>query len=69
MGRDHSRYPHTAPLLDNVSVNAQRYRQEVLKPYVSLFRGAVGPKSIFMDDNARAHSALMVDEYLEREDI
>ena len=39
------------------------------EPYVRLFRGAVGPEFIFMDDNARAHRALMVDEYLESEDI
>ena len=50
-------------------MNAQRYRQEVLEPYVRLFRGAVGPEFIFMDDNARAHRALLVDEYLESEDI
>ena len=39
-------------VFDNGSVNDQRYRQEVLEPYVSLFRGAVGPEFIFMDDNA-----------------
>ena len=53
----------------NGSVNAQRYRQEVLGPFVRLFRGTIGPEFIFMDDNARAHRALMVDEYLESEDI
>ena len=36
-------------VFDNGSVNAQRYRQEVLEPYVRLFRGAVGPEFIFMD--------------------
>ena len=39
-------------VFDNGSVNAQRYRQEVLEPYVHLFRGAVSPEFIFMDDNA-----------------
>ncbi|XP_055950866.1 uncharacterized protein LOC129984948 [Argiope bruennichi] len=49
-------------VFDNGSVNAQKYRQEVLEPYVRLFRGAVGPEFIFMDDNALPHRALMVDE-------
>ncbi|GBN31114.1 hypothetical protein AVEN_193846-1, partial [Araneus ventricosus] len=31
--------------------------------------GAVGPEFILMDDNARPHSALLVDEFLESEDI
>ena len=50
-------------------VKAQRYWQEVLEPYVRVLRGAVGPEFIFIDDNVRAHRALMVDEYLESEDI
>ncbi|GFW86042.1 transposable element Tcb2 transposase [Trichonephila clavipes] len=40
---------------DTESVTAQRYRDEVLEPYVSLFRGAVGPDFIFMDDNVPCH--------------
>ena len=56
-------------VFDNGSVNAQRYRQEVLLPYVRLFRGTVGPEFIFMGDNVRAHRPLMVDEYIESEDI
>ena len=55
-------------VFDNGFVNAQRYRKGVLAPYVRLFRGAVSPKFIFTDDNARAYRALMVDEYLESED-
>ena len=34
-----------------------------------LFRDAVGLEFIFMEDNARAHRALMVYEKLESEDI
>ncbi|KAJ4430273.1 hypothetical protein ANN_22485 [Periplaneta americana] len=51
------------------TVNAQRYRDEVLKLHVRLFRGAFGPHLIFMDDNAHLHRANHVDEYLEGEDI
>ncbi|GBM02766.1 hypothetical protein AVEN_40832-1 [Araneus ventricosus] len=45
------------------------YRDEILEPYVRLFRGAVGPEFILMDDNAWPHRALLVDEFLESEDI
>ena len=47
----------------------ERYRDEVLEPYVCLFRSAVGPKFNLMDNNARPHRALLVDEFLESEDI
>ncbi|KFM57054.1 Transposable element Tcb2 transposase, partial [Stegodyphus mimosarum] len=51
------------------SVTGQIYRDEVLDPYVRLFRGAYGPDFLFMDDNARPHRANLVDEFLESEDI
>ncbi|GBO12845.1 Transposable element Tcb2 transposase [Araneus ventricosus] len=51
------------------TVTGVRYRDEILKPYVLLFRGAVGPEFILMDDNARPHRALLVDEFLEIEYI
>lgn len=51
------------------SVTAQKYRDEVLEPYVRLFRGAVGPDFIFMDDNAPCHRAGLVDDFLETENI
>ncbi|GBO02153.1 hypothetical protein AVEN_203621-1 [Araneus ventricosus] len=50
-------------------VTGVRYRDEILEPYVRLFRGAVGPVFILMDDNARPHRALLVDEFLESGDI
>ncbi|GBM63793.1 Transposable element Tcb2 transposase [Araneus ventricosus] len=51
------------------TVTGVRYRDEILEPYARLFRGAVGPEFILMDDNARPHRALLVDEFLESEDI
>lgn len=54
---------------DTGSVTGQRYRDEVLEPYVRLFRGAVGPNFIFMDDNAPCHRAVLVDDFLETENI
>ncbi|GBM75032.1 Transposable element Tcb2 transposase [Araneus ventricosus] len=50
-------------------VTGVRYRDEILEPYVRLFRGAVGSEFILMDDNARPHRALLVDEFLDSEDI
>ncbi|GFY30709.1 transposable element Tcb2 transposase [Trichonephila clavipes] len=47
------------------SVTGERYRDEV---YVRLFRIACGPEFTLMD-NARPHRALLVDEFLESEDI
>ncbi|GFS70059.1 transposable element Tcb2 transposase [Trichonephila clavipes] len=54
---------------DTGSVTAQRYRDEVLEPYVHLFRGAVDPDFIFMDDNAPCHRAVLIDDFLETENI
>ncbi|GFV70292.1 transposable element Tcb2 transposase [Trichonephila clavipes] len=54
---------------DTGSVTAQRYRDEALEPYVRLFRGTVGPDFIFMDDNAPCHRAVLIDNFLETENI
>ncbi|GFX09588.1 transposable element Tc3 transposase [Trichonephila clavipes] len=54
---------------DTGSVTAQRNRDEVLEPYVRLFRGAVGLDIIFMDDNAPCHRAVLIDDFLETENI
>lgn len=56
-------------VFDKGSLTAMRYREEILEPYVRLFRGAVGPGFLLMDDNARPHRAQVVDDYLESEDI
>ncbi|GFW73330.1 transposable element Tcb2 transposase [Trichonephila clavipes] len=45
------------------------YYEKVLLPHVRLFRGVIGPDFIFMDDNARPHRTLAVDDLLESEDI
>ncbi|KFM67707.1 Transposable element Tc3 transposase, partial [Stegodyphus mimosarum] len=56
-------------VFDRGSVTGDRYCEELLLPHVRLFRGAIGPDLIFMDDNARPHRTLAVEELLEREDI
>ncbi|GFW19506.1 transposable element Tcb2 transposase [Trichonephila clavipes] len=54
---------------DTGSVTAQRCRYEVLEPYVRLFRGAVDPDFIFMDDNVPCHRTVLIDDFLETENI
>ncbi|GFW62461.1 transposable element Tc3 transposase [Trichonephila clavipes] len=54
---------------DTGSVTAHRYRDEVLGSYVHLFRGAVDPDFIFMDDNAPCHRAVLINDFPETENI
>ncbi|GFT16752.1 transposable element Tc1 transposase [Trichonephila clavipes] len=49
----------------NGAMTGQRYIDEVLLPHVRLFRGAVGDKFVFMDDNATCHRTLAVQDCLE----
>ncbi|GFV48645.1 transposable element Tcb2 transposase [Trichonephila clavipes] len=51
------------------TMTGQRYIHEVLLPHVSLFRGAVGDKFDFMDDNATCHRTLAVQDCLDSEGI
>ncbi|GFV46650.1 transposable element Tcb2 transposase [Trichonephila clavipes] len=53
----------------NWTMTGQRYIDEVLLPHVRLFRGAVGDKFVFMDDNATCHRTLAVQDCLDREGI
>ncbi|GFW43253.1 transposable element Tcb2 transposase [Trichonephila clavipes] len=46
----------------NGNMTGQRYIDEVLLPHVRLFRGAVGDKFVFMDDNATCHRTLAVQD-------
>ncbi|GFV24608.1 calcium-activated chloride channel regulator 1 [Trichonephila clavipes] len=53
----------------NGAMTGQRYIDEVLLPHVRLFRGAVGDKFVFMDDNATCHRTLAVQDCLDSEGI
>ncbi|GFX90384.1 retrovirus-related Pol polyprotein from transposon TNT 1-94 [Trichonephila clavipes] len=53
----------------NGTMTGQRYIHEVLLPHVRLFRGAVGDKFVFMDDNATCHRTLAVQDCLDSEGI
>ncbi|GFY32280.1 hypothetical protein TNCV_3557881 [Trichonephila clavipes] len=53
----------------NGTMTGQRYIDEVLLPHVRLFRGAVGDKFVFMDDNATCHRTLAIQDCLDIEGI
>ncbi|GFV04115.1 transposable element Tcb2 transposase [Trichonephila clavipes] len=53
----------------NGTMTCQRYIDEVLLPHVRLFRGAVGDKFVFMDDNATCHRTLAVQDCLDSDSI
>ncbi|GFV58033.1 transposable element Tcb2 transposase [Trichonephila clavipes] len=56
-------------IFDAGSVNGTRYCNEILLPYVLLFRGAMGLQFLFMDDNAPCHRTVAAEQLLESEDI
>ncbi|GFY06338.1 transposable element Tc1 transposase [Trichonephila clavipes] len=49
----------------NGTMTGQRYIDEVLLPHIHLFRGSVGDKFVFMDDNATCHRTLAVQDCLD----
>ncbi|GFV09270.1 transposable element Tcb2 transposase [Trichonephila clavipes] len=52
-------------IFDAGSVNGTRYCNEILLPYVRLFRGAMGLQFLFMDDNAPFHRTVAAEQLLE----
>ncbi|GFX10287.1 transposable element Tcb2 transposase [Trichonephila clavipes] len=56
-------------IFDAGSVNGTRYCNEILLPYVRLFRAAMGLQFLFMVDNAPCHRTVAAEQLLESEDI
>ncbi|GFS72604.1 transposable element Tcb2 transposase [Trichonephila clavipes] len=56
-------------IFDAGSVNGTRYCNEILLPYVRLFRGAMSLQFLFMDDNSPCHRTVAAKKLLESEDI
>ena len=56
-------------VIDNGTLTALRYVNEILDAYVRPYAGAVGENFILMDENARAHTARITDQYLEQATI
>ena len=53
-------------VIDNGTLTAERYVNEILDVHVRPYAGAIGPDFILMDDNARAHKACITNRYLEQ---
>ncbi|GFX99600.1 transposable element Tcb1 transposase [Trichonephila clavipes] len=51
-------------IFDAGSVNETRYCNEILLPYVRLFRGAMGLQFFFIDDNAPCHRTVAAEQLL-----
>ena len=56
-------------VIDNGTLTALRYVNEILDVYVRPYAGIVGENFILMDDNARANRARITDQYLEQATI
>ncbi|KAL0159510.1 hypothetical protein M9458_043235 [Cirrhinus mrigala] len=56
-------------LLARGSLTAIRYRDEILRPLVRPYAGAVGPGFLLMQDNARPHVAGVCQQFLQDEGI
>ncbi|GFX67989.1 transposable element Tcb1 transposase [Trichonephila clavipes] len=52
-------------IFDAGSVNGTRYCNEIILPYVRLFRGAMSLQFLFMDDNAPCHHTVAAEQLLE----
>ncbi|GFW28822.1 DDE_3 domain-containing protein [Trichonephila clavipes] len=52
-------------IFDAGSINGIRYCNEILLPYVRLFRGAMGLQFLFMGDNAPCHRTVAAEQLLE----
>ena len=58
--------PHTPPC---ARLTAIRYRDEILRPPVRPYAGAVGPGFLLMQNNARPHVAGVCQQFLQEESI
>ena len=56
-------------VVENGTLTAVRYCNEILDPFVRPYAGAIGPVFILMDDNARPLRAHVTNAYLERETV
>ena len=56
-------------ILVNGTMNASRYRNEILQHHVTNYAGAIGNSFILMDDNARSHHTRVCNDYLQSNGI
>lgn len=55
----------TRPVVIAGSLNAARYRDEILEPVALPYLQTLGPNAIMQDDNARPHRARIIDNFLQ----
>ncbi|GFX83581.1 transposable element Tcb2 transposase [Trichonephila clavipes] len=53
----------------NGTLTGRRYADEILRPHVIPYAGAIGDSFVFQDENARPHRARLVENMLEAETI
>ena len=53
----------------NGNLNGQRYVDEVLRPHVIPYAGAIGEDFVFMDDNARPHRGRLANDFVQDEGV
>ncbi|GFX55762.1 transposable element Tcb2 transposase [Trichonephila clavipes] len=56
-------------IIRNGTLTGRKYADEILRPHVIPYAGAIGDSFVFQDDNARRHRALLVENMLEAETI
>ncbi|GFV24195.1 transposable element Tc1 transposase [Trichonephila clavipes] len=56
-------------IIQNGTLTGRRYADEILRPHVIPYAGAIGDSFVFQDDNARPHRARLVENMLEAETI
>ena len=49
------------------NLTGRRYVEDILRPHVIPYAGAIGSDFIMVDDNARPHRAGVVDDFLNAE--
>ncbi|GFT53039.1 transposable element Tcb2 transposase [Trichonephila clavipes] len=56
-------------IIRNGTLTGRSYADEILRPHVIPYAGAIGDPFVFQDDNARPHRARLVENMLEAETI
>ncbi|GFV36284.1 transposable element Tcb2 transposase [Trichonephila clavipes] len=56
-------------IIRNGTLTGRRYADEILRPHVIHYGGAIGESFVFQDDNARPHRARLVENLLEAKTI
>ncbi|GFV76694.1 transposable element Tcb1 transposase [Trichonephila clavipes] len=56
-------------IIRNGTLTGRKYADEILRPHVIPYAGAIGDSFVFQDDNAQPHRARLVENMLEAETI